>query len=259
MASPWRRVSWRVDGGEASEAVPVPARPARAARLDFLLKDGDDSACSLARLCSHRRATTGHKGGLSSFYIYFFLNFCILYRGAACGCPRAQSIFYRATPEGEAARIARAARPSLVCPPASPPPSIASISRFRFSRMARSVDRLAVWQRLLEGAAEWMRGDMAVAPGHVQLVPSGSGPRSNRLAEGSSSHISWCVHCQCGFFIYIDVGHEAPPCRALRAPAGRCALVCERLRCEPWRPWGWDGNCEYQAPCLPLPSAGSSR
>jgi len=18
-----------------------------------------------------------------------------------------------------------------------------------------------------------------------------------------------------------------------------CALVCERLRCEPWRPWGW--------------------
>ena len=19
----------------------------------------------------------------------------------------------------------------------------------------------------------------------------------------------------------------------------RCALVCERLRCEPWRPWGW--------------------
>ena len=26
---------------------------------------------------------------------------------------------------------------------------------------------------------------------------------------------------QCGFFIYIDVGHEAPPCRALRAPAGR--------------------------------------
>ena len=26
---------------------------------------------------------------------------------------------------------------------------------------------------------------------------------------------------QCGFFIYIDVGHEAPPCRALRAPAER--------------------------------------
>jgi len=26
---------------------------------------------------------------------------------------------------------------------------------------------------------------------------------------------------QCGSFIYIDVGHEAPPCRALRAPAGR--------------------------------------
>ena len=21
----------------------------------------------------------------------------------------------------------------------------------------------------------------------------------------------------------------------------RCALVCERLRCEPWRPWGWGG------------------
>ena len=19
----------------------------------------------------------------------------------------------------------------------------------------------------------------------------------------------------------------------------RCALACERLRCEPWRPWGW--------------------
>ena len=29
---------------------------------------------------------------------------------------------------------------------------------------------------------------------------------------------------QCGFFIYIDVGHEAPPCRALRAPAGRGKL-----------------------------------
>ena len=43
-----------------------------------------------------------------------------------------------------------------------------------------------------------------------------------RLAEGSSSHISWSVcTAQCGFFIYIDVGHEAPPCRALRAPAGR--------------------------------------
>ena len=28
----------------------------------------------------------------------------------------------------------------------------------------------------------------------------------------------------------------------------RCALACERLRCEPWRPWGWgftarDGLC----------------
>ena len=22
----------------------------------------------------------------------------------------------------------------------------------------------------------------------------------------------------------------------------RCALACERLRCEPWRPWGWGGT-----------------
>ena len=35
---------------------------------------------------------------------------------------------------------------------------------------------------------------------------------------------------QCGFFIYIDVGHEAPPCRALRAPAGRGSGGASRLR-----------------------------
>ena len=52
-----------------------------------------------------------------------------------------------------------------------------------------------------------------------------------RLAEGSSSHISWSVcTAQCGFFIYIDVGHEAPPCRALRAPAGRGSGGASRLR-----------------------------
>ena len=35
---------------------------------------------------------------------------------------------------------------------------------------------------------------------------------------------------ECGFFIYIDVGHEAPPCRALRAPAGRGSGGASRLR-----------------------------
>ena len=54
---------------------------------------------------------------------------------------------------------------------------------------------------------------------------------SNRLAEGSSNHISWSVcTAQCGFFICIDVGHEAPPCRALRAPAGRGSGGASRLR-----------------------------
>ena len=26
----------------------------------------------------------------------------------------------------------------------------------------------------------------------------------------------------------------------------RCALVCERLRCEPWRPWGWGETTRRQ-------------
>ena len=57
------------------------------------------------------------------------------------------------------------------------------------------------------------------------LAPATTLRGGRRLAEGSSSHISWCVHCECGFFIYIDVGHEAPLCRTLLAPAGE--LVCQ--------------------------------
>ena len=59
-----------------------------------------------------------------------------------------------------------------------------------------------------------------------------NGWRRCRLAEGSSSHISWCV-CTAQWFLYLHrchVCHEAPPCRALRAPSGRtgasAAVAC---------------------------------
>ena len=42
---------------------------------------------------------------------------------------------------------------------------------------------------------------------------------------------------QCGFFIYIDVGHEAPPCRALRAPAGREERKKENRHDNPREGW----------------------
>ena len=50
-------------------------------------------------------------------------------------------------------------------------------------------------------------------------------------ASGQWCYISRGVcTAQCGFLIYIDVGHEAPPCRALRAPAGRGSGGASRLR-----------------------------
>ena len=107
---------------------------------------------------------------------------------------------------------------------ATPPAAVLSPPRATRIRSRTACNRRAAPLPSIVGAG--IEDPCAICPeicGVTRLEPYVATRRGGgRLAEGSSSHISWSVcTAQCGFFIYIDVGHEAPPCRALRAPAER--------------------------------------
>ena len=68
----------------------------------------------------------------------------------------------------------------------------------------------------------------------------GPGPRVGRRArQGATRHIPWISLDALRFLKERSVEKRrcSQPC--FSEENTRCALVCERLRCEPWRPWGF--------------------